>query len=507
MINILIIHYNTPFLTECLIRSINRNVRECHIYIFDNSDIHPFTYKQSNLTILDNTKGEIINFDEWLKQFPYVNEGTGKRGSARHCYSVEVALSIINDNVILMDSDVLLKKDITDIWDENSLAVGTIIKQWDGNDRLAPFLCFINYNKMKMMGKHYFSPIYMHGLSNDSIKNSFDTGRFFLQDIGTSLKKIDIKDYIIHYGNGSWVEKHDSLPHRTKNNIGEKRTNEASIDWAYRNQFLWWEEKIILTMTSWKKRISNIPTVLTSILNNTKLPDKIIINLSIDEFPNKKLPLSVENFIKDKPLIEINWLNGDIRQWKKTIPTMLKYPYDSIICIDDDRIYGNNFIKALYEKHLQCPNNPITLNSHYYLKGKYLQHAGHGTLDKAYFYNNFENILSDELYDMASSDTFFTLISNNYNHPQISVDKFVDVKMYNEFEPLRKTEKTCDISSHDIMYDFLKNRGYINELLQNKTYIHNYTYMSQQTKTTTNRNPRTRFCYGRIRKVKPSISF
>ena len=63
-INILIVHYNTPHLTECLVKSINKFVSyECTIYIFDNSDKDPFTAKFDNVTIFDNTKGQIIDFD------------------------------------------------------------------------------------------------------------------------------------------------------------------------------------------------------------------------------------------------------------------------------------------------------------------------------------------------------------------------------------------------------------------------------------------------------------
>ena len=67
MVNICIVHYNTPLLTECLIKSINKFTPDSKIYIFDNSDKYPFTYKQHNIIYFDNTKGEIINFDEWLK--------------------------------------------------------------------------------------------------------------------------------------------------------------------------------------------------------------------------------------------------------------------------------------------------------------------------------------------------------------------------------------------------------------------------------------------------------
>ena len=61
-INILIIHFNTPRLTECLIRSINKFTPNSDIYIFDNSDKDPFTAKFANVTIFDNTKGKYLIF-------------------------------------------------------------------------------------------------------------------------------------------------------------------------------------------------------------------------------------------------------------------------------------------------------------------------------------------------------------------------------------------------------------------------------------------------------------
>ena len=54
--------------------------------------------------------------------------------------------------------------------------------------------------------------------------------------------------------------------------------------------FIKTKEKIIISLTSWSKRISNIPKVIDSILENTTLPDIIVINLSLQEFPKKLRP-------------------------------------------------------------------------------------------------------------------------------------------------------------------------------------------------------------------------
>ena len=77
-INILIVHFNTPNLTECLVKSINKFSPDSNIYIFDNSDKLPFTAKFDNVTIFDNTKGEIIDFDKWLEKYPNRFKSGGK---------------------------------------------------------------------------------------------------------------------------------------------------------------------------------------------------------------------------------------------------------------------------------------------------------------------------------------------------------------------------------------------------------------------------------------------
>ena len=89
--NILIIHYNTPKMTEHLVKSIDKYTPGCTIYIFDNSDKLPFTYKKDNIKVIDNTKGQVIDFNKWLQNFPNRIKSVGRNNfyaSAKHCVSV-----------------------------------------------------------------------------------------------------------------------------------------------------------------------------------------------------------------------------------------------------------------------------------------------------------------------------------------------------------------------------------------------------------------------------------
>jgi hypothetical protein len=213
--DIVIVHFNTPKLTECLVKSINKHVKDAYIHIFDNSDKFPFTAKFNNVTIIDNTKGQIINFDKWLENFPYKENTTAKRngyGSAKHCYTIEKCMEILDRNFILLDSDILLKRDISNFIDDTKIFVGDIKKWRAGNTtakekyRALPWLMYINVKKCQEHGIHFFNEKYMYGLSEEG--NSYDTGGYFYKEVETHKlpwKRENLTDYIEHYQAASWV--------------------------------------------------------------------------------------------------------------------------------------------------------------------------------------------------------------------------------------------------------------------------------------------------------------
>ena len=225
--NIVIVHYNTPLLTSCLVRSINRFVDDAVIYIFDNSDKYPFTAEFDNVTIIDNTKGQIINFEKWLEGYPErVNTSASKNGygSAKHAYSVQKCIDLIDENFILLDSDILLKRDISHIINNECVFVGGT-EFWKTNtakyprERAIPYVCFINVKKCKEKNIRYFDDKRIYGLSQNG--DNYDTGASFLEEIEKNKlewKKIEPSNFIVHYKAGSWVEDartHDSYKQLT----------------------------------------------------------------------------------------------------------------------------------------------------------------------------------------------------------------------------------------------------------------------------------------------------
>ena len=181
---ILTVHYNTPELMDAMIRSV-RKFTDCTIHVFDNSDIAPFRNTYENVDVIDNTQGQIIDFDRWLEQYPERRPRLSNYGSPKHCKTVNTCFDLFPNGFILMDSDVLVKKDITGLWDERYAWVGEPFLDTPKGVpvmRLLPFLCYINVPMCKEKGIKYFNWQWMWHLTATSPNKWYDTGAWFYRD-------------------------------------------------------------------------------------------------------------------------------------------------------------------------------------------------------------------------------------------------------------------------------------------------------------------------------------
>ena len=299
--NIVIIHYNTPLLTECLVRSINLFVNDAIIYIFDNSDKQPFTADFDNVLIIDNTKGEILDFDKFLNNYPRKKMSNGRVnawGSAKHCYSVEKCMEIIKDNFILLDSDVLLKKDISELFDENIIYAGEVITQPSSTiKRILPFITYINTKMCIENDVHYFDDNYMHGLYKNGEADKYDTGAaFFIHASKFKHKDIKYDDYVLHYGHGSWNKK------------GFKPTYSQN-EWLNLHKKLWTMEKnkkVVYTCITGGYDTIVEPKVISEGFDYICFTDNLKMSSNVWEI--KPLPKETEDLsqIKKQRYIKIN---------------------------------------------------------------------------------------------------------------------------------------------------------------------------------------------------------
>ena len=217
---IAIVHYNTPEMTEAAILSLRKQTGMLYaVTVFDNSDRRPFTAKMEGVTVVDNTKGQIIDFEAELAKYPdkcWELAWRSNYGSAKHIMSVQKLWELLPDGFILMESDILLTRNINFLWDEQYAACGKV--QWfrgrtQEKDRLLPFLCYLNVPLLTANGAKYFDPARCWALSPGGMNNPanwYDTGASVLEDIIKTKPALtarlyrDLDHYYLHYTGGSW---------------------------------------------------------------------------------------------------------------------------------------------------------------------------------------------------------------------------------------------------------------------------------------------------------------
>lgn len=142
--------------------------------------------------------------------------------------------------------------------------------------------------------------------------------------------------------------------------------------------------KLIVSLTTFPLRINTVYQTITTLLNQTFKPDKVILWLAEEQFTDKKLP---ENLTKLQQFgLTIKWCNEDIKSFKKLIPALKEYPDDIIITADDDIFYPQDFVESLYKMYLSAPEC-IHANRAFVIKksgNKYLIKARGYVKDKTY---------------------------------------------------------------------------------------------------------------------------
>lgn len=342
-VNFCIIHYNTPKMTERLIKSINKYTPNSNIYIFDNSDKFPFVYKQNNITIFDNTDGKILDFDKYFSSYKKINNLV----SAKHCLSVDKCFDLINEPFILLDSDTLLKKDISPLFDTNLFYVGETMKQSCVNVyRLVPFCCFINVEKCKQENIRYFNENYIIGHDN----SSFDTGAYFLYKAKPfPHKDILFSEFVEHYKCGSWI------PSEKTSVIDAQKAHSTLTqdEWLLKNKSLWCTNKNV------------VYTCITDGYDNLREPEYVNENFDYICFTdNAEINKESKVWVTREIPSELKHLSK-VKQQRciKICPHKYLSEYDVSVWVDGSiNIRGD--LKQLTKKLCSENNNTIFIGKH-----------------------------------------------------------------------------------------------------------------------------------------------
>ncbi|MCQ2071302.1 MAG: glycosyltransferase, partial [archaeon] len=115
---------------------------------------------------------------------------------------------------------------------------------------------------------------------------------------------------------------------------------------------------VIVSLTSYPARIATIHLTIRSImLDQSVLPDRTILWLSEEQFPNKENDLPYQLLDLRNDGLEIRFVEEDLKPHKKYFYTMQENPEAAVITVDDDVIYWPDTIECLlrsYKKHPRC---------------------------------------------------------------------------------------------------------------------------------------------------------
>lgn len=210
--HVAIVNFNTPRLVNCAIQSVRLHTPGCFFHIFDNSDRYPFTTLDADIEYIDNTRGQIVNWREWLQGFPEREpEPTNNYGSAKHTYTIQWLIDHIGEPLVLLDSDALLHTDIAPLYNTDVAFAAELRTNrgfWGADVvRASPILCYLNVPMLREHGITYFNPRKMWALVKDKPASRYDTGAWLFEQVESAhLPYITfaLSDYAEHLGHGSW---------------------------------------------------------------------------------------------------------------------------------------------------------------------------------------------------------------------------------------------------------------------------------------------------------------
>lgn len=222
------------------------------------------------------------------------------------------------------------------------------------------------------------------------------------------------------------------------------------------------KENIIVSMTTWNKRINNVKPVFETILKQTVLPDRVVLSVCIEDFPRltKDFPRDLVEFLDEhKDIIEVYWFLENYKAWKKHLHVLdIATDNDLIISIDDDHLYNEDFIESLYVSYVfygkkyPVTNNKIQLCHNMWCfngPGTLYRKRDLGDYQKYLSYNVLHNVWEDTLLGLLLVANNVMLLPNIFKLPDddsllfnaVSCYTDITLKPSNFFE---NYEQQCD---------------------------------------------------------------
>ena len=114
------------------------------------------------------------------------------------------------------------------------------------------------------------------------------------------------------------------------------------------------EKLVTASLTSFPARIEYVHLAIKTLMLQSYKPDRIILWLANEQFPEHKLPQSLLDL--EKYGLEIRWCDDLYGHKKYHYCIKMQKENEVVITFDDDILYPVDCIKRLMEKHREYPN-------------------------------------------------------------------------------------------------------------------------------------------------------
>lgn len=122
--------------------------------------------------------------------------------------------------------------------------------------------------------------------------------------------------------------------------------------------------RLIVSLTTYPRRIGSLHQVLESIYAQTRKADEVILWLAEEQFHGKEadLPEPLLQLVSEHRLT-IRWCD-DLKPHKKYFYALQEYFNDLVVTIDDDLLYSKDMLSSLYASYLLYPDAVSTVRAH-----------------------------------------------------------------------------------------------------------------------------------------------
>ncbi len=121
--------------------------------------------------------------------------------------------------------------------------------------------------------------------------------------------------------------------------------------------------EVIISLTTFPARIDKVWITISTLLNQTLKPKRIILWLAEEQFPRREIELPKKLIKLKNRGLEIRFCD-DLRPHKKYYYTMKENPDNIVVTVDDDMLYPENMLEQLWEAHKRNPDTVVCQFAH-----------------------------------------------------------------------------------------------------------------------------------------------